>query len=146
MLRNIAVVALPMSLSIIVVEFGLSLFFASTPEKTYPCPNARHAAYLTNQCPTSQDRIGAMQFSGDLLYEPIPESKGVGWSTDKHGFRRNQPAVKAPLPVKVPFESRLSSVATSDNFQESIVGRSSVSSNILISFDAKINGSPSFAS
>ncbi|WP_443640322.1 GDSL-type esterase/lipase family protein [Candidatus Njordibacter sp. Uisw_039] len=138
MLRNIAIVALSISITLLVVEIGLRFFFVSTPAKAYPCPDGGHPAYLYNQCPTSQDRMGTAQFSGDLLYTPIPESKGLGWSTDEHGFRRNQPVVKVTLPVLVPFESHLSSVATSDNFQEHIVGRSSVDGNILISFDAKI--------
>lgn len=87
---NVLVILIALLFSGAGLELILHNFYK--PEvKSYPCPKEGHLAYTVKQCPTSQDRINAMSFSGDLLYTPKPNSIGKGWSTDAHGFRNNGP-------------------------------------------------------
>jgi lysophospholipase L1-like esterase len=93
--KNALVVVTALFLSGMVAEILLRSYYK--PEvKSYPCPNEGHPAYTVKQCPTSQDRLSAMRFSGDLLYTPEPNSSGKGWSTDTHGFRNNGQLRLAP--------------------------------------------------
>ena len=86
--KNLLVVVIALLFSGAAAEIVLRNFYK--PEvKSYPCPNEGHPAYTVKQCPTSQDRLSAMRFSGDLLYTPESNSSGKGWSTDTHGFRKN---------------------------------------------------------
>ena len=90
MSKNVLVVVIALFLSTTLAELLLRNFY--NPEiKSYTCPPEGHPAYTVKQCPTSQDRLSAMRFSGDLLYTPELSSSGNGWSTDAHGFRNVGP-------------------------------------------------------
>jgi lysophospholipase L1-like esterase len=89
--KNIFVVCVAFIFAFVAVEIGLRGFY-KPPSKSYPCSAQGHPAYTVKQCPTSQDRLGKMRFSGDLLYTPERVSSGKGWSTDAHGFRNNGPS------------------------------------------------------
>ena len=93
--KNVLVVVIALLLSGTVAEILLRNFYKHEV-KSYPCAAEGHPAYTVKQCPTSQDRLSAMRFSGDLLYTPEPGSSGKGWSTDSHGFRNNGPLRAAP--------------------------------------------------
>lgn len=102
MYKNLLLITFSLLVSLAGAEVGLRLFY-KPQVKTYPCEAGGHPAYTVKQCPTSQDRINTMRFSGDLLYTPIPNSLGVGWSTDEHGFRRTKPVPSEKLADKPEF-------------------------------------------
>ena len=86
--KNVLVVLIALLFSGAVVELLLRNLYKHEA-KSYPCAAGGHPAYTVKQCPTSQDRLSTMRFSGDLLYTPERVSSGKGWSTDAHGFRNN---------------------------------------------------------
>ncbi len=74
--KNIFVVCVAFIFAFVAVEIGLRGFY-KPPSKTYPCNEQGHPAYTVKQCPTSQDRLSTMRFSGDLLYTPERNRKIV---------------------------------------------------------------------
>lgn len=88
MRKNFAVVCVAFLFAFVIAEVLLKYYYKPFT-KAYPCVEQGHPAYLNKQCPTSQDRLSSMRFSGDLLYTPQTSSAGKGWSTDSYGFRNN---------------------------------------------------------
>ena len=88
MRKNFAIIGVAFISAFVFAEVLLRYYYKPLV-KTYPCVEQGHPAYSTKQCPTSQDRLNSMRFSGDLLYTPQASSAGKGWSTDSYGFRNN---------------------------------------------------------
>jgi hypothetical protein len=74
--KNVLVALIALLFSGTVAELLLRSLYKHKA-KSYPCAAEGHPAYTVKQCPTSQDRLGLMRFSGDLLYTPERNRKIV---------------------------------------------------------------------